>query len=87
MYPITQYTKDKAKEVGLEVKQSHNPMKKIDVFNDGRLIASIGQKNAKDYPTYIIERGQNYANERRRLYHLRHTKDTLNELLSKYLLW
>lgn len=87
MYDITDYTRKKAKEIGCEVKPSTNPKKKIDVWCDGEKVASIGQKNAKDFPTYVIERGEKYANERRRLYHLRHTKDSLGELLAKFLLW
>ena len=33
-YKITNYTKNKAKELGVEVKPSHNKGKKIDVLNN-----------------------------------------------------
>lgn len=87
MYKILPYTLKKAKQIGVEVKVSTKKGKKIDVFKNGQLIASIGQEGAKDYPSYIKEKGQDYANERRRLYHLRHTYNTLREQLSLYLLW
>ena len=86
-YTITDYTKKKAKEIGVEVKPSHNPKKKIDVFKDGELIASIGAIGYFDYPSYIIEKGKAYADERRRLYHIRHPKDSLGEYLALWLLW
>jgi len=86
-YSITDYTKERAKYIDCEVKPSTNPKKKIDVYYKGNKVASIGSPNYLDYPTFIQERGQAYANERRRLYHLRHTKDSLNELLALWLLW
>lgn len=87
MYLISEYTKQKAKEIGVEVRPSKNPKKKIDVFQKGEKIASIGQAGYKDYPTYLKEEGKAVAEERRRLYHLRHPKNTLNEALAKFLLW
>ena len=30
-----------------------------------------------DYPSYIETEGKKYADERRRLYHLRHSKDNI----------
>jgi hypothetical protein len=87
MYHITDYTKARAKEIGVEVEPSKNPKKKIDVYKDGQFIHSIGARGYSDYPTYIKEKGQAYAENRRRLYHIRHTKKTLGELLSLFLLW
>jgi len=87
MYLITDYTKRKARELGVEVRQSKNPKKKIDVYKNGKKVGSIGQAGAKDYPTYLKEEGKTVADERRRLYHLRHPKNTLGEALAKYLLW
>ena len=69
---ITPYTRDQAKKFGVTVKVSKNPLKKIDVFKDNNKIASIGQRGAKDYGIYLIEKGEKYANERRRLYRIRH---------------
>jgi len=88
MYKITSYTYQKARELGVEVRPSVNPNKKIDVFKDGKKIASIGDPNYLDFPTYTKEKGQAYANERRRLYHIRHAKDkNIEGMLSKALLW
>ena len=87
MYEITPYTLEKARTLGLVVVNSRRPEKKIDVYKDGRFLGAVGQTGYKDYPTYAKERGIEFANERRRLYHLRHTKHTWNELLAKYLLW
>lgn len=87
MYTITDYTKRKAKEIGVTVKPSRNPKKKIDVYKEGQFIQSLGDINYFDYPTYIKEKGLAYANERRELYYARHTKNSIGENLSKYLLW
>lgn len=87
MYVILPYTKEKAKQIGLTVLPSIKKGKKIDVYKNGKLIASIGDTNYKDYPTYLKEDGLDVANERRRLYRLRHTKNTLGEQLALYLLW
>lgn len=86
-YQITDYTKRRAKEIGVEVSHSDKKDKKIDVFRDGVYLKSIGQKGKMDYPTWIKERGKEYADERRRLYYQRHPKDSLGELLAKWLLW
>jgi len=86
-YTITNYTKKKAKEIGVQVVPSKNTKKKIDVYKDNLLIASIGDPNYLDYPSYIKEKGKEFANKRKELYHNRHTKNSLNELLALYLLW
>lgn len=87
MYHITEHTRDKAKQIGVEVKLSTNPKKKIDVFHEGELVASIGATGYSDYGTYLKEKGKAYADKRRELYHKRHTKDSLGEYLSRVLLW
>ena len=75
MYKITQYTKEKAKELNVKIKQSTNPKKKIDVYKDNKKIASVGAIGYDDYPTYINKKGKPYADEKRKLYKLRHRKD------------
>jgi hypothetical protein len=87
MYQITQYTKDRAKELGVTVQPSSNPKKKLDVYKDGVFLHSIGAIGYSDFPSYLRDRGREYAEKRRELYHIRHTKETLGELLSLYLLW
>lgn len=89
MYKITQYTKNQAKKYDVIVKNSTNKNKKIDVFKDGKKISSVGAINYKDYPTYLKEEGKQKADERRKLYKLRHKKD-LNAKNGKWanrLLW
>ena len=74
-YQITNYTKDQAKKHGVVVKKSTVSGKKIDVFKDGQKIASVGALDYLDYPSYIILKGKKFADERRRLYKMRHEKD------------
>lgn len=74
-YTITNYTKSKAKKLGVTVRQSKVKGKKIDVFKDGKKVASVGAIGYSDYPTYIKTKGKKYADERRRLYKKRHSKD------------
>lgn len=69
---ITPHTMKQAKKFGVTLKVSKDPSKKLDVFKNGVKIASIGAKGYKDYGMYLIEKGENYANERRRLYRIRH---------------
>jgi hypothetical protein len=74
-YSITNYTKAQAKKLGVVVKPSSVKGKKIDVFKNGEKISSVGALGYSDYPTYIKTKGKTYADERRRLYKIRHAKD------------
>jgi hypothetical protein len=75
MYSITQYSRDQAKKLGVTIKPSTNKGKKIDVIDkDGKKIASIGALGMGDFPTYMKSKGKEYADERRRLYKIRHAK-------------
>ena len=89
MYKITEYTKMRAKQLGLQVKPSKVKNKKIDVYHDDIKIASIGDIRYKDYPTYIKEKGHDFASKRQIAYHIRHAKDSKRGkgFLSAYLLW
>jgi hypothetical protein len=75
MYKIKDYTKKKAKLLGVKVKPSKTKGKKIDVFKNNKKIASIGALGYSDYPTYIENKGKDYADKRRKLYKIRHKKD------------
>lgn len=90
-YKITSYTKNKADKLGVVVKPSKVKDKKIDVFKSGKKIATIGAKGYNDYPTYLKTKGKEYADERRRLYKIRHNKDRLvknsNGYYADRLLW
>ena len=74
-YTITKYSRDQAAKLGVTIKPSTNKGKKIDVFDkDGKKLVSIGALNMSDYPTYMKSKGKEYADERRRLYRIRHGK-------------
>lgn len=86
-YHITPYSYKKAKELKVEIRPSTVKNKKIDVYEFGKKIASIGDVKYGDYGTFLKTKGKKYADMRRLLYHTRHTKQTPNELLAKYILW
>ncbi len=90
-YTITQYTRTKARKIGVHVKPSLNKTKKIDVFRNGEKIAAVGAYGMNDYPTYRKLRGPKYAKTRRRLYKIRHNSDRTtkwtNGWLADQLLW
>jgi hypothetical protein len=76
MYKIKDYTKQKAKLLGVKVIPSTHKNKKIDVLDyHNNFICSIGDIRYKDFPTYLEENGKEYANKRRELYKIRHKKD------------
>jgi hypothetical protein len=76
MYNITPYTYKKAKDLGVRVFPSDNPRYKIEIYGkDGLFMFYVGGKGYKDFPTYIDEKGIEYANKRRELYKKRHQKD------------
>lgn len=79
-YRIKSYTYEQAKKLGVEVASSKTKGKKIDVFKNGKKIASVGAIGYYDYPTYLerekegkVEQGT--ANSRRKAYKIRHEKD------------
>jgi hypothetical protein len=82
-YHITNYTYKQAKRIGVIVKPSTDPTKKIDVYKKDKKnkkgtlkkIASVGAAGMNDFPTYIQKRGLAFAKTRRRLYKMRHEKD------------
>ena len=76
MYKITARQLKNANALNVLIKPSKNKIKKIDVFNlQGVKIASIGAAGYKDYDIYLATEGLTYANERRRLYKIRHNND------------
>lgn len=76
MYEISNYSYDKAKKLGVKIKPSIKKGKKIDIYDwNDQYILSIGSIQYDDYPTYLKTKGKEYADERRRLYRLRHKKN------------
>ena len=74
MYQITEHTRDRAKQIGVEVKISTNPKKKIDVFKHGKKVASIGALGYNDFTTFSRQSPAK-ARARQKAYHSRHRKD------------
>ena len=60
--------------MGVSVKPSTRQGKKIDVFKNGKKVASVGALGYDDYTTFS-RKSPSLAKERRRLYHIRHQKD------------
>jgi hypothetical protein len=74
-YHITEYTKKQARRLGVQVFPSEYKQYKIKVITPDGYHIYVGASGYKDYPTYIKEKGVEYANQRRRLYKTRHEKD------------
>jgi hypothetical protein len=89
MYEIKNYSFKKAEELSLNIKPSTRKNKKIDVYKQNDYLFSIGSIKNFDYPTYVIEKGKAYAEERKRLYHIRHKKDLkhFKGFVAMYILW
>lgn len=88
MYKINKAQKDIADRLGVQVFPSIKKDKKLDVFKDGKYMVSIGAKGYDDYYSHFKNHDKVFADERRRLYLLRH-KDNVGDagMLSKHLLW
>ena len=90
-YKITDYSYNQAKKLNVEIKPSTNKKKKIDVYKNDKKIASIGSISYYDYPTMINKKGLGleYANQRRKLYKIRHKKDlnSKNGYYANKILW
>jgi len=99
VYQIKNYSFDKARREGVVIFPSTNKLKKIDVFKNGRKVASIGgiRKNGipyNDYPTYKKTIGRTKADKKRQAYLKRHAheKDIKNKeytpsYYAKKILW
>ena len=91
-YNITNYSYDKAKKLNLIIKSSKNKNKKLDVYTiNNESLNSIGDIRYNDYSLYLSTYNKQYADERRRLYHIRHQKNinviNSKQFLSANLLW
>lgn len=74
-YKIKEYSYKQAEKLGVEIRPSTRKNKKIDVFKNNVKVASIGDIRYRDYPTYIETKGKKYADERKKLYRIRHAND------------
>lgn len=73
-YTIDPQAFKNAERIGVEIKKSTQKNKKLDVFKDGVKVATIGDTRYNDYRSYIKRDGKAFADERRRLYKIRHEK-------------
>jgi hypothetical protein len=88
MYEIQPYTFRKAKQLGVVVKPSQRSNYKIDIFNkQGEYMFSGGDRRYFDYPTYLKEKGEAFADKRRKAYHNRHKGETERGQVIGFLLW
>ena len=83
-YKISNYTKSRARFLGVIVRPSKVKGKKIDVFLNGIKVASVGALGYPDYPMWLdLERKgkvpKGYADERRRNYKARHRANRLKK--------
>ena len=90
-YTITDYSIKQAKKLGVELRPSSNLKKKIDVYKNGKKIASIGSTGYRDFPTWTKLKGKQFGDEKRRLYRLRHRGEEKvigsNGYYAWYILW
>ena len=90
-YTITEHTLQRAKQMKVTVQLSQKKNKKIDVLKNGVRIAIIGDSRYKDFPTYVIENGIEFANNRKKLYYMRNKKNiekiNSNGFYAAKLLW
>lgn len=75
MYHIKAYSYKQAERLNVIIKPSTRKNKKIDVYDKkNKFITSIGDASYNDYPTYLLI-DKDLAEERRRLYRIRHQND------------
>ena len=74
MYQIEPNQKKNAQKLGVKIKPSTNPKKKIDVFKNNEKIASIGATGYMDYEKYK-KIDLDLAKKKRTNYKKRHEKD------------
>ena len=91
MYQIKPYTYRKAKSLGVQSKPSTNKKKKLDVYKNGKKIASVGTIGYTDYLTFMKTHGGAYARKKRQMYKQRHQRDRIiknsNGYYADQLLW
>jgi hypothetical protein len=79
MYDITKRQRQIAKKIGVHIFPSDKPKYKIDVYdNEGVYYTSIGDISYNDYFSYLKNNDKAYADNRRRLYLLRHKDELLS---------
>lgn len=76
-FQISDYHRRKARRLGVNINYSKTKGKKLDVFNDGKKVASIGAGGYWDFISYLKAEQEGrfpkgHAEKRRKLYKMRH---------------
>lgn len=71
-YQISEYSLEKAKTLGVELRPSNTKMKTIDIYKNDEFVCSIGNKRYLDFPALVDKFGMNVACDKRREYKIRH---------------
>jgi len=79
-YRITDYSRNQARKLGVSIRLSSNPKKKLDVYKNGVKVASIGAIGYNDFATTGDK-------ERRRLYRIRHKGEDKRVGSNGYYAW
>ena len=99
MYEIKQYSYDKINELNEKIGKpvyfiKPSIDKKIRVYKFQKLIAEVGAKDMGDFPTFLEEKGEEFANKRRDAFYSRFASvpnikdgELTNMFWSRYLLW
>lgn len=83
-YKISQRSRNQAKKLGVKIKPSKLKNKKIAVFKNSKKVADIGDIRYNDYSSYIKKKGKKFADNRRRLYKIRHQKNRTKKGTKSY---
>ncbi len=79
-YRIKDRQRFNAKRLGVTIRPSSDPTKKIDVYKNGFFVARIGAAGYEDYATYLQQEKKGAvapgtAEKRRELYNIRHAEN------------
>jgi len=74
MYIPSKRQLQNAMKLKVMIKPSNNEKKKLSIYKNGVKVADIGASGYMDYDMYLRHFGKDYANERKRLYKIRHQK-------------
>ncbi len=87
MYKISPASYKLAKIYIVDIIPSTKTNRKVEVYRDGVYLASIEDSRYMDYHLWLKEIGKAYADARKRLFYMRHNKETFKLKLAKLLLW
>ena len=93
-FEVTNFELSNASKLGLTIKKSTNPNKKLDVYDkDNKFLFSIGNYLVPSYSDWYRTHGEAYANQRQKIYYMKninlinkHDKNSL-QFISSTILW